>query len=475
MAMTYLERIKQQQQTQNPAQRQESGLQGVSTATQEQLNRYQAGYQPSQQANTAQQNMEALQAQKPQSFMSKYGGTLDSILERINTPQDFKYEFSGDGMFKNLEDVYTQKGKQASADAMGQAAGLTGGYGNTYAQGAGQQAYQQYLMDLYGAGMDLSRQAFERYQAGRADDYNRLAAVQNMDESDYNRSRDQMADWRQDVADARDAYRDERDFGYNVYTNDRDYWQNLAAMENADFRAGQDQDLRIAQLDETARATDMENEYRRDMLDWQKETDARDYAAQQYRLDQDEQFRRDSLQQSQQQFEASTKLDYDRLAEQIRQYDTSMSEDQRQYNQKMAASWVADILANGQIPSMDLLIQAGLSYEDAKKLVAQATGSGGRTTNDKDSIKNAVAAIANVGTIGAVPTPLTGMPLGAVNYEQEAKDAAAMAKNYEKGSADQVGWDNYAKEMSEISRAMDQSTSEWQEWVRKQKAAGKPV
>ena len=59
------------------------------------------------------------------------------------------------------------------------------------------------------------------------------------------------------------------------------------------------------------------------------------------------------------------------MAEQIRQFDATMSEDQRQYNQNMAANWVSDILANGQIPSTDLLAMAGLSYEDAQRLVAK--------------------------------------------------------------------------------------------------------
>ena len=91
----------------------------------------------------------------------------------------------------------------------------------------------------------------------------------------------------------------------------------------------------------------------------------------------DEAYRRDAMVQDQAQFDATTKLDYDKLAENVRQFDASLSEDQRQYNQKYAASWVADILANGQIPSAELLAMAGLSYEDAQKLVAQVQAAGG--------------------------------------------------------------------------------------------------
>ena len=192
MAMSYLEELKKRQQEQAPAAqpKQNTGLRGVSTNTQQQLNNYNQGYNPSEAVQTAQQNMQTVQQQKPQSFNSKYGAQLDNILAQIQSTKPFKYEFNSDGLFKSYADLFTQQAKQASQNAMGQAAALTGGYGNTFAQGAGQQAYQQYLMDLYGVGMDLRKQAQDQYNADRADLYNRLGAARGMDESEYGRYRD---------------------------------------------------------------------------------------------------------------------------------------------------------------------------------------------------------------------------------------------------------------------------------------------
>ena len=360
MAMTYLEKMKQNQQQQG----QQQGLRGVSQQTQQQLQNYQQPYQPTQQAQAAQQNLQKVQAQKPQGYTSKYSGALENILQQIQIPGSFKYDFNGDNLFQYYKDLYTQNAKQGAADAAGIAAGLTGGYGNSYALSAANQAYQQNLMPLYDKGVDFMNAAYNRYAADRADKYDQLGAVQNAENMDYNRYRDQMADYNAELDRAREDARYEDETGYNRYADMLKYWQNQAAAENADYQAGEEMDYRYNALDEQARQADM-----------------------------DEAYRRDAMVQDQQQFETTTKLDYDKLAENIRQFDASLSEDQRQYNQKYAASWVADILANGQIPSMELLAMAGLSYEDAQKLVAQVQaggGSGGKTERPSlvDDIKS---------------------------------------------------------------------------------------
>jgi guanine deaminase len=56
-----------------------------------------------------------------------------------------------------------QQGQQAMRDTMGQAAALTGGYGNTYAQQAGEQAYAAYLSRLNDVLPELYGEAYNRF------------------------------------------------------------------------------------------------------------------------------------------------------------------------------------------------------------------------------------------------------------------------------------------------------------------------
>ena len=57
------------------------------------------------------------------------------------------------------------EGSRAMRDTMGQAAALTGGYGSSYAQSAGQQQYALYLQKLGEAMPELYQAAYERYSA----------------------------------------------------------------------------------------------------------------------------------------------------------------------------------------------------------------------------------------------------------------------------------------------------------------------
>ena len=58
--------------------------------------------------------------------------------------KEFSYDLNGDMLYQQMKDQYQVLGKTAMQDTMGEAAALTGGYGNTYAQSVGQQTYDEY-------------------------------------------------------------------------------------------------------------------------------------------------------------------------------------------------------------------------------------------------------------------------------------------------------------------------------------------
>lgn len=78
----------------------------------------------------------------------QYINQLDSIYNQIMGRGPFAYDLQGDMLYRQYADQYTQLGKQAMRDTQAQAAALTGGYGNSWAESAGSQAYQGYLSQL---------------------------------------------------------------------------------------------------------------------------------------------------------------------------------------------------------------------------------------------------------------------------------------------------------------------------------------
>lgn len=94
-----------------------------------------------------------------------YVGQLNALYEQIVNRKPFQYDLNGDMLYQQMADQYAQMGAQASRNAMGQAAALTGGYGNSYAQQVGNQANQQYMTALNQNIPDLYQQALNAYLA----------------------------------------------------------------------------------------------------------------------------------------------------------------------------------------------------------------------------------------------------------------------------------------------------------------------
>lgn len=404
-------------------------LRGTSEQTRAQQAKYQNAYTPSQSVTDAQSRLQQVMNGKPAGYQSKYGAALDGILQQIQNPEGFKYEFNNDELFKSYADLYTQQGRQASMDTMGQAAGLTGGYGNSYAQNAGNQAYQQYLLSLYDRGMDLYDRAYQRYEGDRADRYNRLNALQSADATDYGRYRDEVGDWESERNYYTDRADTEYDRDYQDYLQNREYWQQQAQMENADWWSANQFNEQQRQNDAARQyqydALNTENQYRYDTLEENQNQFGANYAENQRQYDttlaenqrqfdanfgenqrqfdanlaenrrqydtsmaeNQRQFNAnlaenqrqfgESMQEQIREFNETSKLDWEKLEQNQKQFDANLTEEQRQYNQNYAYNMCEAIFAQNQIPSNELLVAAGLSLEDAQKMIEQIVEAGG--------------------------------------------------------------------------------------------------
>ena len=86
-----------------------------------------------------------------------------AIYDKIMNRGEFSYDVNKDKLYQQYRDLYAQMGRGAMEDTMGQAAALTGGYGSTYSQNAGQQAYNSYLQKLNEVVPELYNAAYNRY------------------------------------------------------------------------------------------------------------------------------------------------------------------------------------------------------------------------------------------------------------------------------------------------------------------------
>lgn len=160
-------------------------------------------------------------ANKPGEYQSQWQTQLDDLMNQIMNRDKFSYDLNGDALYQQYKDKYIQQGKLAMADTMGQAAAMTGGYGSSYAQSVGQQAYQGQLDNLNDVVPELYQMALDRYNQEGQDLYNQYGMVMDRENTDYGRYRDTVSDWMTDRGYLTDRYESERGFDYSKYIDDR--------------------------------------------------------------------------------------------------------------------------------------------------------------------------------------------------------------------------------------------------------------
>ncbi len=215
-------------------------------------------YNQSESVTAALERLRQAEAARPGAYNNQYRADIDDILDRLKNREAFDYNAQTDPMYIMSRDQALRAGQRAMMDTIGQAAGMSGGYGSSYAQAAGQQAYQDYLAGLNGSLGSLYDAAYQRYRDETGDLYNRLNALQGLENQDYSRYRDALNDYLTERNYQNTQYLDERNTDYDRFRDtmgdwqtDRNYWYNL-------YNNG--------------RASDLE-EYQTDLAQWQRDKD----------------------------------------------------------------------------------------------------------------------------------------------------------------------------------------------------------
>lgn len=191
-------------------------------------------YKPSDTVAQAEALLQQQLSQKPGEYQSIWQSQLNDTIQQILNRDKFSYDLNGDALYQQYKDQYVNQGRLAMMDTMGQAAAMTGGYGNSYAQSAGQQAYQGYLQQLNEVVPELYGMALDQYNQEGQDMYNQAALMAQQEDQDYGRYRDALNDYYTELDRLTDDSRyqaeqdygkwaDDRNFAYGQYSDDRAY------------------------------------------------------------------------------------------------------------------------------------------------------------------------------------------------------------------------------------------------------------
>ncbi|MBO5065502.1 MAG: peptidoglycan-binding protein [Clostridia bacterium] len=214
---------------------------------------------------------------KPVEYQSQYAEQIDAILNDILNREEFSYNMNADPLYQQYKEQYIQNGKKAMMDTVGQASALTGGYANSYATTAGNQAYDEYLNELNYIGLDLRDRAYEQYQDEGDKMIADITLLRGLDGDDYEKYLGELEKYYADgeyllnklvsMSDAEfeaflaevAAWENDRDFAFRQHQDELDRQEferemafRQAEVERAQANADREYALALQKLEQSA-------------------------------------------------------------------------------------------------------------------------------------------------------------------------------------------------------------------------------
>lgn len=128
-----------------------------------------------------------LENNRPAAYTSAYAQQLDDLMEQVLNREKFSYDPAQDELYNRYREQYLYLGKRAMNDARGGASTLTGGYDNSFAESAGQQALQNQLAQLSDKLPELYKLALSAYDAETSRLAENLSTLTEAEKAAYDR------------------------------------------------------------------------------------------------------------------------------------------------------------------------------------------------------------------------------------------------------------------------------------------------
>lgn len=216
-------------------------------------------YEKSDEVLAAENALSQWEASRPGQYESKYSQEIEAILNDILNREEFNYNLNADPLYQQYREQYIENGKKAMMDTVGQASALTGGYANSYAVNAGNQAYDEYLNELNSIALDLRDRAYIQYTDEGDKMIEDITLLRSLDGDDYDKYLGELERYYSDgeflldklvsMSDAEfdaflaevDAWESDRDYEFQKYQDalDRQEFEREMAFKEAEAKRDQ--------------------------------------------------------------------------------------------------------------------------------------------------------------------------------------------------------------------------------------------
>lgn len=160
-------------------------------------------------------------------YTNKYQEQINQLYQQILNRDAFSYNALDDPLYEQYRKSYTREGQRAMEDTLGQVAARTGGYASSYAVSAANQANNYYMSQLADKVPELYQLAYSMYQDEGEQMRLNLDMIQALEQGDYAKYQDLLA-----------QYNADRDFAYSQY---RDQVGDNQWQSSMDYQTGRDE------------------------------------------------------------------------------------------------------------------------------------------------------------------------------------------------------------------------------------------
>lgn len=159
-------------------------------------------------------------------YKSKYEDTVNELVNKYNSENNFSWSADSSEEYQGMKDSYRREAEKQQENVAGSYAANTGGYSNSYAQAAGQRVYNQKMDELAEKIPSLRETALNNWSANQERTMNQIAMIQGLDDSQYQRYRDQVSDKYNFMNYYQSKYSTEKGLDMTAFSNELSLWQS---------------------------------------------------------------------------------------------------------------------------------------------------------------------------------------------------------------------------------------------------------
>lgn len=167
-------------------------------------------------------------------YHSQYGDQISMLASRYQNNK-FDYDAQKSPEYQVYKDYYTREGSKAQENVQGSYTANTGGYGNSYAQAAGQRAFGSYMEELANKIPTLRNTALQNWNQQQEQTLNQIGLLKGFDDTAYGRYRDQVEDNYNFMNYYQNKYTTSKGLDMTAFSQELQNWQSRLSAAQSDL------------------------------------------------------------------------------------------------------------------------------------------------------------------------------------------------------------------------------------------------